>query len=461
MKKRVAIYGIGIFFSKILVFLMVPIYARVFSQGDFGYYDVITSDMQMVVSITFMEIWSGVIRFMIEDKDKYRSVKTVLCMMPGMLALYAVGILILNLIVEIKYPVMIILYGIMYLLFNVSNNICRGLEKNTDYVISGLISTFVSCSLSIVFAVYMHLGIEYLFLALSIGYLLASIFVELKTHAYRHALKTGYKKGSIKEMSMYCIPLMLNAFSFMFLGTYNKNIIINTLGEDVSGTYALIIKFSSILSVFLSIYTMAWQEQAFVSAGIDDRDNQYSHYINEFFKLVGTGVPVYLMACVIASPIYGGEKYFGSEIYLPLAVLACFISGIYGIFGTVIAVNKKTHFVFISTMIGAIFNVVIATLTIARFGINAASASLAIGSTVISLLSYVFAVKDFKLRLHCGYLGLMLLEVTAVMVVLYTLGSHIIINALLGMAFALIWLAINRNSLKGIAKAAVGKITGK
>ena len=97
MKKRILIYGIGTFFSKILVFLMVPVYTRVFSTSDFGYYDVLISDMQMIVSISFVEIWSGIIRFMFEDENRYRPIKTMLRMTPVLMMFYAAGVFILSL----------------------------------------------------------------------------------------------------------------------------------------------------------------------------------------------------------------------------------------------------------------------------------------------------------------------------------------------------------------------------
>ena len=36
MAKKILIYGLGIFFSKIIVFLIIPIYTRSFSTTDYG-----------------------------------------------------------------------------------------------------------------------------------------------------------------------------------------------------------------------------------------------------------------------------------------------------------------------------------------------------------------------------------------------------------------------------------------
>ena len=450
MKKRILIYGIGTFFSKILVFLMVPVYTRVFSTSDFGYYDVLISDMQMIVSISFVEIWSGIIRFMFEDENRYRPIKTMLRMTPVLMMFYAAGVFILSFFFEIKYPVVTVIYGIMYLMFSVSNSICRGLEHNTKYVISGLISTFVSCTLSIVFAVFLHLGIQYLLVAQSVGCALAVGYVELTTKSYSKAVHSTYIKGSIKEMSKYCIPLMMNSFSFLFLGTYNKNIIISKLGEDLSGIYAYVGKFSAIVAVLLSVYALAWQEQAFVSANADNSDEQYSHYLNEFIKLIGLGIPVYIMACIIFSPLFGGRKYYNSEIYIPLAILGGYVSNFSGIISTVIAVKKKTVFILYSTAVGALLNVLIATLTIRNYGINASALSLCISFGVTAMLRYYFAKKDFDLKLKWGYFGIMTAETAIILIGLYTIGSRMSIDLLALAVVLIIWLLINWNSIKTV-----------
>lgn len=448
MIKRILIYGIGTLFSKILVFLMVPIYTRVFSTSDFGYYDVLISDMQMIVSIAFVEIWSGIIRFMFEDENRYRPIKTMLRMMPVLMALYAGGVIILNFIFEFKYPVVTIIYGVMYLLFSVSNSICRGLGYNTRYVISGLISTLVSCTFSIVFAVALHLGIQYLLVAQSVGYGLAVGYVELTTKAYRRAIRSTYIEGSTKEMSKYCIPLMMNSFSFLFLGTYNKNIIISQLGENLSGVYAYVGKFSAIVAVLLSVYALAWQEQAFVSANAENRDEQYSHYLNEFIKLVGLGIPVYIMVCIIFSPLFGGSNYYDSEIYIPLAILSGYISNFSGVISTVIAVKKKTNSILYSTAIGAVINVLIATFTIRSYGINASALSLCISFGITAMLRYYFAKKDFDLKLQWGYFVLMIVETIVILIGLYTIGSKFSINMAASVVVTIIWLLINRKSIR-------------
>ena len=83
MLKRIVIYGFGTFFGKIIVFLLVPIYTRYLSPADYGQYDVVYSTMQMLVSICYLEIWTGALRFLFDynsEKDKSRVNKTILAL---------------------------------------------------------------------------------------------------------------------------------------------------------------------------------------------------------------------------------------------------------------------------------------------------------------------------------------------------------------------------------------------
>lgn len=82
MAKKILVYGLGIFFSKIIVFLLIPIYTRCFSTTDYGYYDVLVTNLTMLVSIAFIEVWSGTLRFMFDYENPYKPIKAVIKIIP-------------------------------------------------------------------------------------------------------------------------------------------------------------------------------------------------------------------------------------------------------------------------------------------------------------------------------------------------------------------------------------------
>lgn len=459
MKKKLFIYGIGTFFSKLLVFFMVPIYTRFFSVSDYGYYDVIISDIQMLVSIAFVEIWSGIMRYMYSDKEKEKSIKAFLLMLPVMVLIYAFYFNILSNWVTIKYPVSSFGLGIAYLLFNVGNTYCRGYNKNIAYVISGLIYTFISCGLSLIWTVKFNKDIECLLVAQIIGYSIAVMYVEMTTRAYRNAIQLKVSPKYILELLRYSIPLMINSFSFLFLGTYNKNIVLRILGENSSGQYAFIMKFSAILSIIISIYSLAWQEEAFLKSNDKKRDEIYSFYISNFFKAVGLGIPCYVVCVYFFAPLIGGREYLQANKYILFDIYATYIAQISGLFSVIIAVNKKTWQTLVSTALGALCNVILVNLLINKFGINGASISLAIGFGVSSIIRYIFSAKYVSLRIDAISLLIPFVEVLLLYFIINTGNNYIVCFS--GIAFFIIWLFSNKDELRNMYTYILVKIKGE
>lgn len=446
MKKKIVIYGIGIFFSKVLVFCMIPIYTRFLETTDYGYYDVLISNMQMLVSISFIEIWSGIIRFMFEaDTSPYKTIKTCIELLPILMIFYAIGVILLSFIMEIRYPILTVIYGISYMMFNCFNNICRGLGKNVDYIVSGVIRTIVSCGMNIYGIVVLHKGVSFLILSEIVGFLFAVLYVEIKTHSILNGMKEITDKQKKEEMLLYCFPLMINSFSFLFLGTYNKNIVLRELGEMASGYYAFALKYSAILSIIISVYSLAWQEVAFQKASQETRAESYSFYINKFFKVIGLGVPVFIMASYFTIPILGGKEYINAGIFIPLAIGATLISEISGLFSIVIAVNKKTMQTLISTIIGAASNVIIANLIISRIGLQGSNIALMIGFAVAAICRYAFCIKDIKLDISIKCLGVIVIEIIGTLIA-YARSSIYIQCAVLVFVGG-VWLITNRQEI--------------
>ena len=66
--KNTGILAIGSFSSKILVFLLVPIYTSVLTTGEYGDYDIIFSSISLLIPILSLNISDAVLRFPL-DKD--------------------------------------------------------------------------------------------------------------------------------------------------------------------------------------------------------------------------------------------------------------------------------------------------------------------------------------------------------------------------------------------------------
>lgn len=458
MFKKIFIYGIGIFFSKVIVFLLIPIYTRVFSPSDYGYYDVLISNISIIVSISFIEVWSGVIRFMFDNDSKYKPLKSVINMFPIFFIFYCILFFLLGKIMVVKFPILTFVYGISFFMFSLSTSSCRGLGRNVDYIVSGILSSLFGCTLSVVFVTVYNKGIEYLLISQIIGYFIACAFIEFRTHAILKAFSEKVNFKYSKKILKYCFPLLINSFSFIFLSTYNKNLVLSFVGETESGLYAYILKFTVILSVVLSIFSLAWQEFAFENAEDNNINDLYSDKINSYIRFVGLGVPIYIIVLYYFSPIFGGASFEVASKYIPLAVCASYIADLSGVISIIIAVSKKTLPILLSTVFGAIINVIITTLLMRNLGIMASNIGLLIGFGSIVAIRFYYANKTAKLNINFTIVYLFIIGIIAVNICYFVKSN--ILNIFVLSILCIIWFICNYKKIKNFIENLFLKIKG-
>ena len=67
--KSSGIYFFGNILTKLISFLLLPIYTKFINPTDYGTYDLMIAYITFFTSVLFLDIWSGIMRFMF-DYDK-------------------------------------------------------------------------------------------------------------------------------------------------------------------------------------------------------------------------------------------------------------------------------------------------------------------------------------------------------------------------------------------------------
>lgn len=68
--KNIGLFTIGSFGSKIVSFLMVPLYTAVLSTSDYGTVDLVSSTAQLLMPILILSIQDATLRFSMDSKYK-------------------------------------------------------------------------------------------------------------------------------------------------------------------------------------------------------------------------------------------------------------------------------------------------------------------------------------------------------------------------------------------------------
>lgn len=139
-----------------------------------------------------------------------------------------------------------------------------------------------------------------------------------------------------------------------------------------------------------------------------------------------------------------GDMYLPAIKYMPLAIIGAFFAEVSGVFSVIIAVYKKTVHTLLSTITGAIINMVLVNLLIRDWGIDGASFSLAMVFFVAAILRYIFSNRYVKIKLQPIWLVLFFIEIVGVLAMYRNNPELLFFNAI---SMTLIWLFSNREYL--------------
>lgn len=459
MLKRIIIYGMGTFFGKIIVFLLVPIYTRYLSPADYGQYDVVYSTIQMMVSICYLEIWTGALRFLFDyesAEEKSRVNKTIFTLFLPLSAVFVCGVFGAQWWIQIADLRAALLFGLSYALFNTLNGICRGIGENLLYVFSGLISSLISCAGGVFLVVSLGFGANALLYAAAVGYIVAALFVELRTHMFQSAMKQKIDFRMAKEILMFSFPLLVNSIAFTFLNTYDKGLLSNILGTEENGYYAVVSKFTTALSMLGSIYQLAWQEQAFSLAGHKERGNAYARNIDGHIRFMGAAMPIAAILLTLMFPILAGPEYQPAVSLIPLAIWGTYFSAFSGVMGSLFSAEKKTSVVLYSTILGAIVNVSVINLCIGFYGTQAISMALMLGFLTMCIVRMMLINRYISIRYNFKVMILIGLEYSICSMLLWEMKAIVWIAA--GAVFLLIWLLLNWKLLKSLLSSMLKRV---
>jgi len=461
MLKNLLIYSAGIFFSKILVFLLIPIYTNYLAPSDYGYYDVLISNMQLLVCVGFIEVWNGVLRYLFDYdnvKDKNIVVKSVLYLAIPLLAFLLGGLLLTSYIIEIRYPVQIVLYIITYALLQTLQSVARGFEENRLYVWSGVIATLIYCFLSIYFVIFLGEGVAFILSALVIGNLAAIIILVYKLQILKLLQNANVDYSLSKEIFIFCLPFLLNTIAYTFLDTFDKNYLLEKLGSEQIAYYAVASKFAAIIGIIASIYQLAWQEYSFRYANSENKDEIYTLSVNTYLKFMGLSIPISVVLVSLTFDLIIGVDYRSALALVPLAMLTAFVGSITGVLGNLFAVIKKSKYFFSTTLAGAIVNMILLVVLTPVISINAINVALFCGFLVIAI--YRFRIVSKYMNIILNKKILIMIFFTSLIAFLPYVFPTLLIH--LGSLIFLIcvWYYINREVLMSLYSALKYKIAG-
>ena len=418
--KNTLLLMLGNFSSKLLVFLMVPLYTSVLTTAEYATSDLLTTTINLLYPFATLMISTAVMRFCLDKCKDSRQLLSIGIWIEFIgIAFVALGSMLFfnsGNLQGYRYYFLIGFAG--YSLYTLLMEYAKGSEKVGMYSIAGVCNTVALISCNIVFLLKLGLGIKGYLMAMIAAYWITIVVLFIGCRAWKDLLwPNRIERGYVKEMLQYSIPLMPNSISWWVSNSSDRYIMNIFRGLSELGIYSVSYKIPSIMATISGIMVSAWEMSA-----VDDFGSEKSRRF--FSQIYDMWVHTYLIVCTglvlgvkILALILFQKDFFSAWRFVPILLYASIFSGLSSFLGTVFTAAKKTKAVFVTTMVGAGINIVLNFALIPLWGGYGAAIATAVGylATFFSRLKGANSIMhlDVDYKKHFFRLGVLLLMVVA------------------------------------------------
>lgn len=385
--KNTSILTISNFSSKILVFLLVPLYTGILSTKEYGIFDLVVSTIQLLMPFLSLNIYEAVMRFLMDKESDKRGVVSV-----G-LKYVVIGSLLFGILILInkkiifsneleKLPVIIFIYFSSYLFYQYIIQFSKGMEKVQDVAIASVIGTISTIGLNIILLLFFHRGLYGFFLAYTVGQLLPAMYLSIRIKLHKYII---FKIDKVleKRMISYSLPLIMNSVGWWVNNVSDRYVVTFLCGISINGIYSVAYKIPSILNIIQQIFIQAWQISVIKEYDTYDSAKFYGQALEVLnFVMCILCMGLVLLTRPIARFLYSNEFYLAWR-YVPFLLVSCVFNSASGILGPILSASKNSKAMGMSAMVGALTNIVFNFGLVYFIGAQGAAIATAISSFVI------------------------------------------------------------------------------
>lgn len=416
------VYFIGTIFSKLVIFLLLPIYTANFDPASYGNNDLAVTTVTMLVSLLFMEAWTPLLRFSYDEttlQGKQKVYTNVIALSGICFPLYFIGCVLISFYQDLPNPGWMIVYGLSLLALHIAQFEVRAISSSKDFMVSGMISSALQFILSAVLIYGFHIGAVAILIAPAVSNFIAVLYIEIR---HRFLLKIRIKdvsKSMLWSITRYAFPLAINAVAFWGMTNINRYFAKWYLTEDANGYIALATKFAGLIATLVQVYALAWQESVFEQSSNEQRSQYYSKMQTIYLDVMAFGTAAVIIGTNVLFPYFIDSAYTVTQLILPIYYLSAFANAISNFYGHIFNAEKRTNILLYSTIMGALVNIGLLYTTIQIWDLYAVPIALTLGY-VANVLMRIFTIrKTVKIKFNFKRLVLDLAVITIACVVIY------------------------------------------
>lgn len=385
--KGIGIYAIGTFGTKILLFLIVPLYTYYISTSEMGLYDILMSTVNLLAPIITLQISDASYRWLIRDDvlDKTKYIRETLHVLIINCSIAVIIILLVNQLYTIPYSTYFCIVLVLNRILQTIQKILRGIKNQWLFAMSGIVFTVVFLFSNVIQLCVLKKGIESLFQSQIIANITALILIFVLEPKLRFNYFEKPDIRTIIEMYRYSIPLVPNYLNWWIINSSDRYIALAMLGVSANGILAIAHKFPSMLQAVLNLFNNSWQDIS-VSDTQKRNDTYNTSVFKNYYVITLAGLLCIVPATKIIILLIMSDSYKASCDFVAFYYLGTVFQSFSSFYGVGYLRNKQTNKAFSTSIYGAVANAAVNIILIRHIGLQAAAVSTFIGFLIMWLV---------------------------------------------------------------------------
>lgn len=382
------ILAIGTFGSKLLVFLLMPLYTALLSPSQYGTAELITGTANLIMPFACVGITNGIFRFAAEkgtDREGVFSSGMVL-LGAGLCGTVLLGAVALCIGAAWRTEILlVVLYVLAADLQAVCAQYVRAVDRTRLFAVQGILNTLVTVGFNILFLMAFDLGVTGYVLSTVVGNLLTTAFLVVSAKLWRVFRLSHVSRTAMRELFRFSLPMVPTTICWLITDLSDRYLVSWFCGEAVNGVYSAAYKIPTIVNLVSGIFMQAWQFSAVVqSADGEECSRFYSQVFRGFLSVIFIGSGGLILLSPWLCRLLLNSAYHEAWRYMPTLLCAAALESVVSFLASVYMVRKKSMHSFLTAVAGTGLNLLLNFLFIPRTGTFGG----ALGAAIATLIGY-------------------------------------------------------------------------
>lgn len=366
----IAIFAIGSLLVKVIQFFLLPLYTIYMTTEEYGIAELTNNFSDFLFPIFSICIYEATFRFCVDSEDEeIRILNNSFAVMTVSSIIISIISCFVNFVYEFKYLDMLLALTISS---GYKMNIlgyARGIGKRREYVLGSLAGVCSLLLLNVILFTIINNRIWSYLTSLIGSNVIVIALLTIRLNILRYIKLFSFEHHLLKKMVLYSIPMIFNTICWWGITMSNRYLVLYFTSAMEAGLFAAVSKLPAAINIATGVFQQAWQFSASKQYGKSDSVDFYSKVFKFYSALIMIfGSFVLCISNILSEQMLRGD--FGiAKQYLPLMLLTAILNGYSVYFGTIYVALKKNKMIMISTILGALINIISSYCLIGSYGI--------------------------------------------------------------------------------------------